>query len=202
VTAYLEYRNGAPGVLVTSSGESPGTSRFEIAGTRGKVVRENDGLSFTCNAADMIKFSRTAKLSFGKPETWQKEVPFENAPAPHATLMQNFLERDTRRLSAVCARRRRVITSRTGQCHFVFIAHRPDGGAADGRGGILEEASAVVPALPRNVGLPRAICAGDCSVAIRRAIERSRTSRMSRAADRSMAARHAHASGTAASAGR
>ena len=47
VTAYLEYRNGATGVLITSTGEAPGTNRFEIAGTRGKVVLENNRLTFT-----------------------------------------------------------------------------------------------------------------------------------------------------------
>ena len=46
VTAYLEYRNGATGVLITSTGEAPGTKRFEIAGTRGRSCRSNR-LTFT-----------------------------------------------------------------------------------------------------------------------------------------------------------
>ena len=41
VTAYLEYANGATGTFVSSTGEAPGTNRFEIVGTRGKVVLEN-----------------------------------------------------------------------------------------------------------------------------------------------------------------
>jgi predicted dehydrogenase len=92
VTAYLEYPNSATGVFVTSSGEAPGTNRFEIAGTRGKVVLENNRLTFTRNEADMIEFSRTAKVGFAKPDVWNVEIPFENAPAPHATLMQNFVD--------------------------------------------------------------------------------------------------------------
>ena len=39
VSAYLEYPNGATGTFVSSTGEAPGSNRFEIAGTRGKVVR-------------------------------------------------------------------------------------------------------------------------------------------------------------------
>src|SRR5206468_8624474 len=35
VTAYLEWPNGATGVFVSSTGEAPGTNRFEIVGTRG-----------------------------------------------------------------------------------------------------------------------------------------------------------------------
>ena len=92
VTAYLEYPNGATGVFVTSSGEAPGTNRFEIAGTRGKVVLENNRLTFTRNEADMIEFSRTSKVGFAKPDTWIAELPFTDAPAPHATVMQNFVD--------------------------------------------------------------------------------------------------------------
>lgn len=92
VTAYLEYPNGATAVFVTSSGEAPGTNRFEIAGTRGKVVLENNRLTFTRNEADMIEFSRTSKIGFAKPEIWAAELPFTDAPAPHAAVMQNFVD--------------------------------------------------------------------------------------------------------------
>ena len=91
VSANLEYSNGATGTFVSSTGEAPGTNRFEIVGTRGKVVLERDRLSFTRNEADMIQFSQSAKLSFAKPEVWNVEIPFENAPNAHATLMQNFV---------------------------------------------------------------------------------------------------------------
>ncbi len=92
VTAYLEFPNGATGVFITSSGEAPGTNRFEIAGTRGKVVLENNKLTFTRNETDMIAFSKTAKVGFAKPDVWNVEIPFTDAPAPHATLMQNFVD--------------------------------------------------------------------------------------------------------------
>jgi predicted dehydrogenase len=91
VSAYLEYPNGATGTFVSSTGESPGTNRFEIAGTRGKVQLEADKITFTRNESDMIEFSRTSKVGFAKPEVWHVEIPFENAPNAHATLMQNFV---------------------------------------------------------------------------------------------------------------
>jgi predicted dehydrogenase len=91
VSAYLEYRNGATGTFVSSTGEAPGTNRFEIVGTRGKVLLESDQISFTRNDADMIEFSRSAKTGFIKPEVWNVQIPFENAPNAHATLMQNFV---------------------------------------------------------------------------------------------------------------
>src|SRR5205809_351094 len=92
VTAYLEYPNGATGVFITSTGEAPGANRLEIAGTRGKVVLENNRLGFTRNEADMIEFSRTAKVGFAKPEAREEDIPFDNAAAPHAALMQNFVD--------------------------------------------------------------------------------------------------------------
>jgi len=92
VTAYFEYPNGATGVFVTSTGETPGTNRFEIAGTRGKVVLENNKLTFTRNEMDMLEWSRAAKVGFSKPNVWNVEIPIDNAPTPHATLMQNFIE--------------------------------------------------------------------------------------------------------------
>jgi len=92
VTAFLEYPNGATGVFVTSSGEAPGTNRLEIAGTRGKVVLENNRLTFTRNETDMIAFSQASKIGFARPEVWNVKVPFADATAPHASVMQNFVD--------------------------------------------------------------------------------------------------------------
>ena len=55
------------------------------------MLLEADPSPFTRNEADMLEFSRTAKLGFAKPEVWNVEIPFENAPNGHATLMQNFV---------------------------------------------------------------------------------------------------------------
>ncbi len=92
VTAYLEYANGATGVFITSTGEAPGTNRFEIAGSRGKLVLENNQLQFIRNEEPMVEFSRTAKVGFAKPEVWNANLPIENAAAPHAVLVQNFVD--------------------------------------------------------------------------------------------------------------
>ncbi len=92
VTVYLEWPNGATGVFVSSTGETPGTNRFEIVGTRGKLVLENNQLMLTRIDADMIEFSRTATQGFAKPNATTEQVPFENAAAPHAIMTQNFVD--------------------------------------------------------------------------------------------------------------
>ena len=92
VTAYLEFGGGGTATFVSSTGEAPGTNRFEIAGTRGRLVLENEKLLFTRNENDMLEFSRSAPLGFAKPEVWHVEIPFANAPNSHAILMQNFVD--------------------------------------------------------------------------------------------------------------
>ena len=53
VTAYLEYPNGATGIFITTTGEAPGTNRFEVVGQNGKLVSENGKLTFTKNAVSI-----------------------------------------------------------------------------------------------------------------------------------------------------
>ena len=92
VTVYLEYADGATGMFISSTGETPGTNRFEICGTRGRLVLEDNKLTFTRNEADMLEFSRTAKTGFARPDVWHVEIPFDNAANQHAVVMQNFVE--------------------------------------------------------------------------------------------------------------
>jgi predicted dehydrogenase len=92
VTVFMEYANGATGVFITSTGEAPGTNRFEIAGDRGKIVIEGGKMTFTRNEVSMRDFSKTAKTGFARPDIWNVDLPVENSPAQHATVMQNFVD--------------------------------------------------------------------------------------------------------------
>ena len=80
VTAYLQFANGATGVFVTTTGDAPGTNRFEVTGTRGKLVCENDTLTFWKLGEDERAFCRAAKNGFEKPpcETITVETDGEN----------------------------------------------------------------------------------------------------------------------------
>jgi predicted dehydrogenase len=91
-TVYLEWPNGATGTFISSTGETPGTNRFEIVGTLGKLVLENNQLTFTRNEADMIEFSRTATQGFAKPNGTTEQIPIENTALPHAVMVQNFVD--------------------------------------------------------------------------------------------------------------
>ena len=91
VTCYLEYANSASGVFITSTGETPGSNRFEIAGTRGRALLENDKLIVTRNAVPSDEWSRTSKIGFQQPETTVEEIPIPGAEDAHAKLVANFV---------------------------------------------------------------------------------------------------------------
>ncbi len=42
VTTYCEYPNGATGVFITTTADSPGTNRFEVTGTKGTLIFESN----------------------------------------------------------------------------------------------------------------------------------------------------------------
>lgn len=92
VTAVMEFKNGATGVFITSTGEAPGTNRLEITAERGKLVYENDKITFVRNEQEMSEFSRTTKHSFAAPSTWNVEIPAAGGHGPqHNGVLQNFV---------------------------------------------------------------------------------------------------------------
>ena len=91
VTCYMEYANGATGAFITSTGETPGSNRFEIAGTKGRALLENDRLIVTRNSVPSDEWSRTSKIGFKQPETTVEEIPIPGADNAHAQLIANFV---------------------------------------------------------------------------------------------------------------
>lgn len=90
VTAYLEYANGATGVFITSTGEAPGTNRLEIMADRGRLVYEDDRLSFIRNETPTAEFSRTTTALFAAPPTWNVAIPISGHGGQHNEILQNF----------------------------------------------------------------------------------------------------------------
>jgi len=92
ITAYVEYENGATGVFITSTGEAPGTNRFEIAGDRGKIVVENNKLTFYRLTQPEREFNATFTGGFGKPECWTIDIPIKGKHTEHQGIIQNWIE--------------------------------------------------------------------------------------------------------------
>lgn len=92
VTAYCEYANGATGVFVTTTTETPGTNRFEIVGSLGKIVIEDDQLKFWQNRVDEREWNETYTGGFGEPETWEIKIPVRfDGNSGHPKIVQNFV---------------------------------------------------------------------------------------------------------------
>ena len=90
VTAYLEFSNGATGVFVTSTGDAPGTNRFEITGTKGRLICENGKIHFTKLKMDEREFCVTSENGFGKPEVEEMVVETDGLSQQHVGVMNKF----------------------------------------------------------------------------------------------------------------
>ena len=90
VTAYFEYANGASGVFITTTGEAPGTNRFEVSGTKGKLLCENKKLYYYKNAEDSQSFCKTSKESFAAPKCEVIEPETDGENPQHVGILTNF----------------------------------------------------------------------------------------------------------------
>lgn len=98
VVANFIYPNGFMCTLISSTGETPGTNRLELSGTRGKIVFEKfDELEIYYNDVPEDVYSVTVEsprytLKFGKP-TFQKSIEkiVKNVDT-HRLCIQNFID--------------------------------------------------------------------------------------------------------------
>lgn len=89
VTAYFEYENGATGVFITTTGEYPGTNRFEISGRKGKLIVENDELIWY-KTEDLENYIKTSQNGFGNPECQKIIVETDGENLQHIGICRNF----------------------------------------------------------------------------------------------------------------
>ncbi|RXZ82708.1 gfo/Idh/MocA family oxidoreductase [Paenibacillaceae bacterium] len=92
VTAYVEYENGATGLFVTSTFETPGTNRFEISGDRGKIVVEDDKLTFWRLRVPESEFNSNFTGGFGQPECWKCDVPVHGGGSQHLGITRDWTQ--------------------------------------------------------------------------------------------------------------
>lgn len=91
VTAYAEYDNGATGVFITTTGETPGTNRLEITGDKGKLVYEGGKLRFWKNAVPERVFNAETKEGFSRPACEMIEITPEGKGLEHRGITQNVV---------------------------------------------------------------------------------------------------------------
>ena len=91
VTVYAEYANGATGTFITTTGDAPGTNRFEITCDGGKLVCDN------ASKLTMVKldtpesvFTKTNTAGFGSPKSQVIEVETDGSNLQHVGVFNAF----------------------------------------------------------------------------------------------------------------
>ena len=92
VTAFVEYENGATGTFITTTGDTPGTNRFEITLDGGKLVCENDKLLLYRLKMSEPEFTKTYKGGFGDPGYTLEEVETDGLNEQHVGVLQAFAD--------------------------------------------------------------------------------------------------------------
>jgi len=93
VTSILKYNDGMKGIFSTTTGETPGVNRLEIASDYGLVIYENNCLTWKKLSETSTSFIKNSKTLFDKPsvETLQFEFPNdEDQHVEHSRILQNF----------------------------------------------------------------------------------------------------------------
>ena len=90
VTAYLEYPNGATGVFITTTGDAPGTNRFEVTLDGGKLVCENDRLTLFRLAEKTSSHLVSCKAGFEKPDCQEILVETDGKNPQHVGVLNAF----------------------------------------------------------------------------------------------------------------
>lgn len=90
VTAYMEFENGATGVFITSTGDSPGTNRFEVLGEMGKLVCDGKGLTFYKLDVNEREFNQKEKQGFASPKHTVIDIESDGMTEQHSAVMNAF----------------------------------------------------------------------------------------------------------------
>ena len=90
VTAYVEYANGATGTFITTTGDAPGTNRFEITLDKGKLVAENGKLTLWELDTSEPEFTKANTSPFGAPNVTEIEVETDGQSTQHAGVLNAF----------------------------------------------------------------------------------------------------------------
>lgn len=90
VTTYVEYANGATGIFVTTTGDTPGSNRFEITLDKAKLVAENGRLTLWELEMSEPEFSKTNTVAFASPKAVEIEVETDGKSEQHMGVLNAF----------------------------------------------------------------------------------------------------------------
>ena len=91
VTTYVEYENGATGTFITTTGDAPGTNRFEVVCDGGTLV--TDGNSIVLKRLDMpeSEFTKVNTAPFGSPRVTVENPETDGKNDQHVGVLNAFV---------------------------------------------------------------------------------------------------------------
>jgi len=92
VTTYMEFENGATGCFITTTGEAPGTNRFEVDLDNAKIVCEHDTLTVSELEADEPEWRFSCPEGFTPPKHHDTLIPMEGPNPQHNGVLQAFAD--------------------------------------------------------------------------------------------------------------
>jgi len=90
VTAFVEYPNGATGSFITSTGDTPGSNRFEITMDGARILAENGKLYLTELEISEPEFTNNAPSPFSAPPCHTIEVETDGQSPQHCGVLNKF----------------------------------------------------------------------------------------------------------------
>jgi len=90
VTAYMEFNNGATGIFITSTGDTPGSNRFEITFDGGKLVSEGGKIKMWELEQPEQEFSAINTKPFGSPGLTETVVETDGKSEQYIGVLNAF----------------------------------------------------------------------------------------------------------------
>lgn len=90
-TIFARYANGATGIFITSTGETPGTNRLEISGELGKLVLEDGRLKWWKLSESERDIRFASQQNFVTPPCDYTEIKPTGEETAHAGILRNFV---------------------------------------------------------------------------------------------------------------
>lgn len=91
VSVLMELENGATASFITTTADTPGTNRLEIAAENGKLVLESGVLTFFRTAKPVQEILNTSKQGFYSASPEVVEIPVEARAHGHKYVTQNVI---------------------------------------------------------------------------------------------------------------
>lgn len=92
VTTYVEFPNGATGTFITTTADWPGTNRFEITGSRGTIIFDQNKLTLSMLKTDEREFCFSATEMWAQNPVTTKVLPVYGENTQHKGIINNFAD--------------------------------------------------------------------------------------------------------------